>query len=279
MRIVFIADFFADQVLGGGELNNEELIKILQSQGHHVKKINSHLVTLNFIEENQNSKFVIANFINLRPSCLKALHNKQYAIYEHDHKYLTTRDPGQFEDFLAPKEAIINYDFYKKANAVFCQSQFHLDIVYKNLKLDNLINLGGNLWSKKSLDLMAGLSQPPKSEYSAVMHSPIAHKNTREAVMYCEYKKIPFRLIASDNYETFLKQMSEHNTFVFFPKTPETLSRVIVEARMLGLTIITNKSVGATHEEWYQLKGVDLIKKVSEMRETIPAAVLGAFEK
>jgi len=30
MRIIFVADFFAEQVLGGGELNNEELITIVK---------------------------------------------------------------------------------------------------------------------------------------------------------------------------------------------------------------------------------------------------------
>ena len=34
MKFVFIADFFADEVLGGGELNNEELIHILSSSGN-----------------------------------------------------------------------------------------------------------------------------------------------------------------------------------------------------------------------------------------------------
>ena len=43
MKIVFIADFFVDQILGGGELNNEELITILQEDGHTVQKIQSHL--------------------------------------------------------------------------------------------------------------------------------------------------------------------------------------------------------------------------------------------
>ena len=65
MKIIFIADFFADQVLGGGELNNEELIDNLNSQGHEVTKINSHNVTRNFIENNKQSAFIVANFINL----------------------------------------------------------------------------------------------------------------------------------------------------------------------------------------------------------------------
>ena len=278
MQIIFIADFFVDQILGGGELNNEELIRILHSQGHHIQKFNSHLITPDFIEQHKNHHFIIANFINLSPLSREALYNKKYVIYEHDHKYLTTRDPGVFENYVAPSDAIINYDFYVNAKAVLCQSQFHLDIIKKNLKLDNLINLSGNLWSMDALEFIKQCCTDDKKETWAVMNSTIGHKNTRDAVRYCEYKKIPFNLIGSGNYKDFLRQMSENDTFVFFPKTPETLSRVIVEARMMGLSIITNKSVGATREEWYKLKGNALIDKVYEMRVRIPAAVIGALK-
>ena len=44
MKIIFIADFFVEQILGGGELNNDELLKMLVQDGHEVLKINSHLV-------------------------------------------------------------------------------------------------------------------------------------------------------------------------------------------------------------------------------------------
>ena len=70
MKIIFIADFFVEDVLGGGELNNHELINMLISDGRSVKKIHSHMVTENFIEENRNSKFIVANFIReVRESC------------------------------------------------------------------------------------------------------------------------------------------------------------------------------------------------------------------
>ena len=36
MKLVFIADFFVDEILGGGELNNDELIKIFKQRGHEV---------------------------------------------------------------------------------------------------------------------------------------------------------------------------------------------------------------------------------------------------
>ena len=61
MSIIFVADFFAEQVLGGGELNNEELINILISRGHEVVKINSHVLTPQIVEENKDKKFIIAN--------------------------------------------------------------------------------------------------------------------------------------------------------------------------------------------------------------------------
>lgn len=278
MKIIFIADFFADQVLGGGELNNEELIKILDASPHQVTKINSHLVTPFLIEAHKDAKFIVANFMNLQQHCLDSLLEKDYTIYEHDHKYLTTRDPAHFENFIAPPEAIINKEFYRNAIAVFCQSQFHLDIIKKNLDIDNLINLSGNLWSTGSIELIERCEATPKGNSCAIMDSPIAHKNTREAVMYCEHKKMPYNLIASANYKDFLFQMSRNNTFVFFPKTPETLSRVIVEARMMGMRILTNKNVGASQEAWYEEKGKQLIKEVINMRKRIPKTVLEMIE-
>jgi hypothetical protein len=277
MKVVFIADFFAEDVLGGGELNNHELIQMLVQDGIPVKKVHSHLVTKNFIEQNKNSKFIVANFFNLLHESIAALYDKEYIIYEHDHKYLITRDPSPFKDFLAPKELIINHEFYKRANAVLCQSRFHLDIVKKNLKINNLINLSGNLWSEDSLNVMLNLSDLPKSETCAIMNSTIEHKNTREAIMYCQYKKKPFKLIESGDYKQFLRLMGENKTFVFFPKTPETLSRTVVEARMMGMSVIVNKMIGATGEPWYDKKGPDLIEFMRTKRMQIKETVMGTF--
>jgi hypothetical protein len=274
MKINFIADFFSDQVLGGGELNNKELIDYMISDGHEVTSINSHMVTSNFIERNSQDCFIVANFINLNKESIVSLYDKKYIIYEHDHKYLTTRDPSKFKDFAAPPEAIINQGFYRKAHAVLCQSQYHLDIVSKNLQDVNLISLGGNLWPEASLDLMSEISELPKKDAYAIMDSDFSHKNTSEAVAYCEHKKLQYTLIKSDSYEEFLKMMGENKTFVFLPKTPETLSRIVVEARMMGMSVIVNKMIGATREEWYKQKGKDLIDTMRKKRTEIKDLVV-----
>ena len=158
-----------------------------------------------------------------------------------------------------------------------CQSQFHLEIVKMNTNLNNLVNLSGNLWSESSLEFMKSLAKKPKSERYSIMQSNISHKNTREAVMYCEHKKIPYSLVSSQNYETFLDQLSKNNTLIFLPKTPETLSRVVVEARMMGMSVVVNKMIGATREPWYQLKGLELIEHMYSKRATIKNMVLKAL--
>jgi hypothetical protein len=266
---VFIADFFVNQIAGGGELNNEEAINILKSR-NSVVKINSHFASPAFIKENLDKKFIIGNFINLSPESKQLLvEEAEYTIYEHDHKYLQTRDPSVFEDFRAPESAIINRNFYKNASAVLCQSSLHAEIVRKNLGYDNVINLGGNLWSKEILNFLENLSLKKKENKISIMQSTNPIKNTRDAVMYCKVKKIDFELIPSQPYKNFLTSLGKNDTFVFFPKTAETLSRIVVEARMMGMTVITNKLVGALSEDWFELKGNELIDVMREKRKAI----------
>ena len=71
-KIIFIADYFTEHVLGGGELNNEELIIILQESGYDVLKVQSHLVTLDFLKRHKDDFFIVANFVNLYE------HNKEF---------------------------------------------------------------------------------------------------------------------------------------------------------------------------------------------------------
>lgn len=275
-KYVIIADFFANEILGGGELNNEELYKLLKSE-YEVTKIKSAQVTPEFLI-NTTANFIVANFIELSEASKRILEKeKRYIIYEHDHKYVRTRNPAEYPDYIAPPEEIINYDFYKNAVAVVCQSSFHESIVKKNLKLDNITNVGGNLWSLESLDLMAEITQKEKVDKCAIMVSPNWHKSTQQAVQFCKAKEIDVDLIYSCDYNEFLERLGHNKKFIFLPKTPETLSRIVVEARMMGLGIIANNNIGATKEEWFSLKGPDLIKVMREKRQEITTKIINIF--
>jgi hypothetical protein len=265
--ICFVSDFFANQVNGGGELNNEILINLLSEKGHNVTKIKSHTVNLNFLKQNKDKKLIIANFVNMLPDCREHIQsNCDYVIYEHDHKYLINRNPAEYENYLAPADQIINKEFYNNSKFVFCQSRFHADIVEKNLQIDNIVNLSGNLWSIDALDMMRELSKREKKDKCSIMDSNIQHKNTSGAINYCVNKGYQFELILPCAPQEFLSRISKNDKFVFFPLTPETLSRIVVEARMMGMKVVTNRRLGAVSEEWFSMKGEPLIDYMLDKR-------------
>ena len=276
---VFVADFFSHEILGGGELNNEELIKILQEKGNEVISLKSSQLSQDMVDKYTGAHFIIANFMALREESKDKIMNEQYIIYEHDHKYLKSRNPAKYEDFIAPSTEIINYEFYKHAKGIFCQSEFHADIVRKNLKLDNVLSVGGNLWSESSLAQMETYAGKSKQDKCSIMLSSIWHKNTDDAVSYCKYKEMEYELIPQSSHHAFLDRISNNSKLVFFPKTPETLSRIVVEARMMDMGVVTNELVGASGEDWFNEKGKSLITIMNNKREEIPLRVMGVFNE
>ena len=106
MRILFISDFFTDSVIferapGGAELNDLVLIEHLQGDNFEVEKINSSRCRKGDV---QGADFVIlSNFVGLSLDMRDYLiSDGRYLIYEHDHKYVSTRDPSKFKNFSIP---------------------------------------------------------------------------------------------------------------------------------------------------------------------------------
>jgi hypothetical protein len=268
----FVADVFVDQLVGGGELNDYEVKNQIESRGYSTSRIHSHL--LSPANLTQDTCYVVSNFLNLPPRTLKSIKDHKYVIYEHDHKYLRRRNPALYADFLAPKDDVVNLELYQNALGVLCQSKFHFDIVQKNTGLDNLINLGGNMWDLKSLEHMRTIAGQEKNDFVAVMASNIPHKNTKDAIRYCVAKNEKYQLVSDKEYLTFLNKLGKNKKFVFFPQTPETLSRVCVEARMMNMSVVLNKLVGARSEPWFSLKGEELIDHMTNKRDEIVDTIL-----
>jgi hypothetical protein len=271
--ILYISDSLLEDLVGGGELNDHELCNELEKRSYKLSKKRSHEIKLSDL--NSDVFYIISNFVNLNPNIREHIQNKcNYIIYEHDHKYLLTRNPALYEDYKAPKEQIINKQFYENAKLVFCQSSFHEDIIKKNLDIKNIYNISGNIWSIDSLKTMKILSKKEKNDCHSVLNSRIGHKNTRETAFYCEKKDYKYNLISSNNYQEFLSLLSNNDKFIFLPKTPETLSRVVVEARMMNIKVTTNKRVGASYEPWFKMKGEELIEIMTNKRQIIVNKVI-----
>ena len=119
-RVIFLADFFSEDLLGGAESNDSVLIQHLESQDYDLEKLHCREVTVESLQSYGNDvRLIVSNFVSLREDAKRYIQeNLQYVIYEHDHKYVATRDPSRFPSFKIPDDKIINRNFYENAIAV-----------------------------------------------------------------------------------------------------------------------------------------------------------------
>ena len=268
-KIILISDFFIDDFVGGAALNDEEIYKLL-SKRFDVQKIKSRYLYEGFILENLDSFFIISNFFGISLPIRNLIEKKcKYILYCHDYKFVAHTNPAVFPDFKVPPNQLINVDFHLAAHKIICQSQLQKDIYDKNLKCpDKTVNFSGNLWADEHLKLLETLIGVEKNSKCAIIHSEYPQKGVKESIQYCKEKEREYDVIGDSDYSKFLEVLSLYSTLVFHPSTPETCCRVILEAKMMGIDVVTNKLVGCTYENWYNLAGKQLIDYMVEKRHT-----------
>ncbi len=269
-EIVWIADFFLDDVHGGAEIVNNVAMDELTNLGWAIQKIRSKDVTPEYVIDNKDCKFVIANFLQINPASYEAIvKNAEYFVYEHDHKYIKTRDPSYFEEngYVAPTEMLANTPLYRNAKAVICQSGIHARIVRDNLLLDNVVNMKCSLWGQEEINILRNNCSVEKTEKALILDSNNKVKGTATAVAWAKENNVECNMIGPSAYEKLIETLAVHETLVFFPQTLESFCRLIVEARAVNCKLITNKNNGATYEEWFpSLMGEELIQYLEAHR-------------
>jgi len=273
-KIVFIADFFVDEISGGAEICDNILINLLRDDGFHVVKFKNADLTDKHIKLYRSCgyHFIISNFTLMSDPVSTELVNcpNSYSIMEHDHKYIKTRDPAVYKDYRAPFQDIVNREIFTNAKNIFAQSKIQAECIRKNLNINNVVNLGMSLWTDEQLEIIENNITNTKQEGASVINSQNPTKNTATTISYCQEKGIPHTLIGSSDYSEFIKQLSSYQSYVFIPRVLESFNRVLLEARMLGCKAITTNLNGCISEEWFkQYKGKELIEFVREQRQRV----------
>jgi hypothetical protein len=268
-KVVFVADYFFDEIIGGAEKYNNVLISYLENH-FAVEKIKSANLSLERLRNNSNSFFIIANFFQLKEDVKEYIsQNIKYVIIEHDHKYLINNNPVHYDNYLGNEENLQNINFYKKSLAVFCQSTLHTEILYKNTLLKNLVNLKGNIWTDEELNYLKSHIGVEKRDEYAILQTNNKNKGMSSSIHYCNENNIEYTLIPNCNYEDFIEKLSKVKALVFLPTWVESFNRVSVEARILGCRIITNNRIGCASDNFLDTSGHDLLLKVEKQTKKI----------
>ena len=275
MKIFYISDFLAGSphklrdgrevlVTGGAELCDDVLLSLLEKENHKVVKFKAREVGVKHLDlyKKFGFHFLVSNFIQLSEAAKSWFVENPciYSIMEHDHKYIKSRDPSQYPNFLVAKNDLINQSFYINAKNIFAQSSLHAEVIRKNLNLGSVVNLGMSLWSDEHLDIIESFANMEKSSAHAVLDSRNPTKNTFSNIRFCESKGLSYTKISSPEYSTFIEQLSKCEKLVYFPAVLETFNRMLIEARMLNCRVITNELNGCISEPWFKdLTGQELI--------------------
>jgi len=261
-RVVFVSDFFSTQGLHGAESNDSVLIEALRQKGYSVIGIPSQLATLKMCKSfSEDDVYIISNFVFLNEESKSYIQSKNYIIYEHDHKYVNTRDPSRFKDFKIPEKRIINLQFYQNAKAVVVLSDICKRVIEDNLKISNVYSIGTSLWPKETFEVLRHLvSTQDKEKEVAIVKSDNPTKGMAAAIRFCKKAEIEYDLISSANPRDFLTTLSLYKKVVFIPQVLETFCRLVAEASMLDCKVYTkSKMIGFMSEEYSSLRGLQLI--------------------
>jgi len=277
--IIFVADFFTNEVPnGGGEVCNEELINLLRKD-NSVLKLHSYKLSDSFLKAHPDSLYILSGFLLAPKESLSSLENMKYVIYEHDHKYLLNRNPAAFKEYVSPKENIVFESLYQNANLVVCQSKLHQEIISKNLpNLSNLYNAGCSLWGEQIEKFnQASKDNQQRKSRTAILRSNQTNKGQDLAQEYCHNSGIQYDLVSARNSVELYKVLSGYETLVFLPRTPETFSRVFLEAKLAGCKVITNNLIGALSEKYDWSSRESILDKLKQKEAELVEAISSLF--
>lgn len=267
-RVVFVCDNFADKFIGGAELSVQVHIdscpfpKILvKSSEFNPKKFN-----------HKKDLLVFGNYANLNRDHFGDITTRfKYVIEECDYKYCSYRSSHKHKA-MAGKDCDCHltaygldiFAFMRGAAWMFWKSErqrgeyirlFGYGVQKNGDYLSPLEpffgTIVGGVFSDEIIDFILSLKDTPKQEQAFVLYSGSWIKGYSNASRYCRENKIKELTVGNIGYRDCLRAMATCSTLVYLPNGFDVSCRMVTEAKLLGLKVITNNLVQHVTEPWF----------------------------
>ena len=262
-KLIFIADFFAEDYIGGAELTTEALIKKSLSKYQIIKK-RSGQITEKFIVENKNEKFIVCNFSSLSDeNKILLCKNANYQIVEYDYKFCKYRSPEKHLaienkqcDCSSSDGSKINKIFYGYAKKIWFMSEKQQEIFLDNISVikKEKSEVLSSIFSDGDLRFINSIKDNEKDENYIILNSNSWIKNTQGCIQYAKKHNLKYELISGLPYHEMLIKLSTSKGLIFQPSGGDTCPRIVIEAKMLGCDIKLNENVQHKNEHWFQTR-------------------------
>ena len=260
-EIIFIADLFVDDYVGGAELTSEALISSTELK---VCKILSKDLTIDLLEQGHQKYWIFGNYSQLDHNLIPTIiSNLNYSILEYDYKYCKWRSPEKHE---AIDGVVCNCQndmngkmvsaFMYGAKSLWWMSEKQMEkyhLIYPFLaELDNTVL--SSVFDDAFFITVKMLREKYKDVECKgwiVLGSTSWIKGIDDARSWCIENDKEYEIISNLPYETVLEKLARAEGFVYLPKGGDTCPRMVIEAKLLGCELHINDNVEHATELWF----------------------------
>tara|TARA_Y100000592_G_scaffold58638_1_gene91788 strand:+ start:2486 stop:3334 length:849 start_codon:yes stop_codon:yes gene_type:complete len=259
-KLIFVADFFAEDYSGGAELTTEALLQKC-AENYTVQKIHCKNLTENFLLKNKDAKYVICNFASLDNKIKIAFcKHYDYQIVEYDYKFCEYRSiekhleiEGKGCSCVEGKQGKINKIFYGYAKKLWFMSEIQKNIFLKNVSTikEERCEVLSSIFSDGDIRFMNNIKDNEKDNNYLILDSGSWIKDTKGCIEYAKKNNLNYQLIKGLPYNEMLIKMSTSKGLIFRPCGGDTCPRIVIEAMMLGCDLKLNEHVQHKNEVWF----------------------------
>jgi len=259
--VIFVADYFADELTGGAELTSQALIT---SSPFNVYKVKSRNVSMQLLEAGFSKYWIFGNYTEMDRDLIPSIAaNLNYSILEYDYKYCKYRSP---EKHLAAEGTECNCQddthgkitsaFFYGANSLWWMSEKQY-IHYVNLfpfleEKENVVL--SSVFSEDTFLKISELNEKNKDKERSgwiVLKSSSWIKGTQAALDWCKENDKKHEIVSGLTHHQLLERLSLAEGFVYLPLGGDTCPRMVIEAKLLGCKLQLNENVQHASEEWF----------------------------
>ena len=271
VKVVFVADLFAEHYVGGAELTTQALID--ECPLPYVKILSRDL-NVGLLREGVDKFWVFGNFAQMNPELIPTIiGNLKYTVLEYDYKYCRYRSPEKHEtaigkpcDCHEQMNGKLISAFYFGSRGLWwmseAQKEWYLRL-FPFLSEKNNVVLS-SVFSKNTLGTIKFLrTQVSNSSVERkgwiVLGSDSWVKGADDAKKWCEEKGKEHEVVWNVPYEVMLDKLARAEGFVYLPKGKDTCPRMVIEAKLLGCKLHLNDNVQHGKEDWFTTDDIESI--------------------
>jgi glycosyltransferase involved in cell wall biosynthesis len=267
-KVVFVADLFVEQYVGGAELTTDA---ISQKCPYKYQRVMSKDLTTQLLEQGVNAFWVFGNFASMNLELVPSIvANLRYAILEYDYKYCRYRSPEKHKyaeqndcDCDNSTHGKMISAFYFGAKNLFWMSESQMEHYFKLfpfLRATESAETGpqnivlSSVFDDNFFFTIKHLRQESAGKERSgwiVLGSSSWVKGADLAEQWCKEAGLAYEVVWNLPYPELLKKLSVTEGFVYLPRGNDTCPRMVIEAKLLGCRLHVNDYVQQRHEEWF----------------------------